>query len=213
MDLLAGELKGVSEPIDWLGQPWHLAYDPVHSRLYIASMHKMWSSMWPVTALWARGGEFEVVNRFPTNRENDLLEKARAGEMPPNVPIHEAYGVVVSPNGKTLFVSHAGLAEKEASTAVWNYQTGELKRLLSTPLQSHYSWSPDGNRMASIWPSHEREKQENGSTMTEILPGGVVEQGYVLLIDVMDRREITRTPVGARCTNVVVAYEEIEQGA
>ena len=38
--------------------------------------------------------------------------------------------------------------------------------------------------------------------------------GYAaaLMIDVMDRREITRTPVGERCTNVVVAYEKIEQG-
>ena len=84
-DLLAGELKGVSDPIDWLGQPWHLDYDPVHSRLYIASMHKKWSrGMWPVTSLRVRGGEFEVLDRFSTNRENNLLEKARAGERLPN---------------------------------------------------------------------------------------------------------------------------------
>jgi len=40
-------------------------------------------------------------------------------------------------------------------------------------------------------------------------PNSVVEQeqGYVVLIDVMERREITRTRVGARCTNAVVAYE------
>jgi len=36
---------------------------------------------------------------------------------------------------------------------------------------------------------------------------GETEQGYVVLIDVMDRREVSRTRVGARCSNAVVAYE------
>jgi len=36
---------------------------------------------------------------------------------------------------------------------------------------------------------------------------GFRREGYVVLIDVMDRREVSRTRVGARCTNAVVAYE------
>lgn len=314
VDLLAGELKGVSDTIDWLGRPRHLAYDPVHSRLYIASMHNRWlRGMWPVTSLRVRGDEFDVLNRFPTNRENDLLRKARAGERPPDMLINEAYQVVVPPAGNELYVSHAGLADREMSAAVWNPETGDIVRLLATPIRSHYSWSPDGNRVAAIWPSGERERIENGKMIVEKLPGGVgivntrtgekegttylednkglhppwgridepfiyldpwgseagalqvydrdtgkiisqldiyqltdmtlgestefavldkgrliavsmekhmehaelhsdaireVDiQGYIVLIDVIDRREITRTRVGAHCTNPVVAYE------
>ena len=313
VDLFAGELKGVSDPIDWLGRPWHLDYDPVHSRLYIASMHKRWSrGMWPVTSLRVRGGEFEVLSRFSTNRENNLLEKARAGERPPDMRIREAYQVVVSPTGNELYVSYSGLSETGALTEAWSANNGEVVRSLATPIRSHYSWSPDGSRVASIWPSSERERIENGSMIVEKLPAGVGivntrtgekegitylegnkglhppwgridepfiylssrevglgklraydrdtgeiisqldlrqltgmtlagspefaaldegrliavsteqrmepaesssdpgqlnTQGYVVLIDLIGRREITRTRVGARCTNTVVAYE------
>ena len=319
VDLLTGELKGVSEPIDWLGQPWHLAYDPVHSRLYIASMHKMWSNMWPVTALWAHGGEFKVVNRFSTIRENNVLVQASAEEAPPTRS-KEAYSVLVSPDGNELYVSYGGLLKRTGMLEeVWNANTGEVLRGLSASIDRKYEWSPDGNHVAVIWPSYEYEVNRDGKVTTKTWPGGVViistrtgdqstlrrfeenkdlhppwgridepyihffpdntslgdlrifdrdsgemisrlqisqltglkvggnpevaaldggrliavstvkstrveppsryymgsvvEQGYVLLIDVMDQREITRTRVGERCTNVVVAYEEIEQGA
>jgi len=322
VDLLAGELSGVSEPIAWLGQPHHLAYDPVHSRLYIASMNKKWSPpMWPVTALRARGGEFEVVNRFPTNRENGLLEKARAGEKPPKrdrlnkhyVRMREAYSVIVSPDGSELYMSYGRLSDTGMLTEVWDADTGEVLRGLPTPIRSHYSWSPDGDRLASIWPSYDpaaerdwdvadvafsggigvistqsgeksplRHLEDNkgmhppwgridepfvylfpgnshlgmvrmydrdtgevlselevrqltglmpdGSPEIAVLEGGRLiavsafertapvelksplsvaeqEQSYVVLIDVLERREITRTQVGSRCTNAVVAYE------
>ena len=33
------------------------------------------------------------------------------------------------------------------------------------------------------------------------------KQGYIVLIDVIDQRVITRTKVGLECTNSVIAYE------
>jgi len=318
VDLLAGELAGVSDPIDWLGDPHHLAYDPVRSRLYVASMNKKWSPpMWPVTALRARGGEFEVAARFPTNRDNNLLEKARAGEAPPSrkrmgEPMREAYRVIVSPDGRELYVSYGGLYDTGMLVEVWDADTGETLRGLPHAIAGRDEWSPDGNYVAEIWPGGDREIDQHGnvivkkrkggvsvsSTQTEerlapkylednkgmhppwgrieepliylfprnmslgevrvfdrdtgrmisqfkvreltgldlswpeiaVLEGGRLiavaavkrteaeesypprslgfrREGYVVLIDVMDRREVSRTRVGARCTNAVVAYE------
>ena len=319
VDLLAGEVKGVSEPIKWLGDPSRLAYDPVHSRLYIASMNKKWSPpRWPVTVLWARGGEFKVVKRFSTIRENNVLVQSSAEEQPP-ADSPEVYKVLVSPDGDELYVSYGGLSDTGALLEVWDANTGEVLRGLPAVIDSNDEWSPDGNHVAVIWPSYEREVNRDGKVTTKTWQGGVVlistrtgeksparrlednknlhppwgridepyihfypynmrsgdlrifdrdsgemisrlrisqltglevggnpavaaleggrliavsavkrmkapesypprslgwrREGYVLLIDVMDRREITRTRVGERCTNVVVAYEEIEQGA
>lgn len=319
VDLLAGELTSVSEPIKWLGQPHHLAYDPIHSRLYIASMNKKWSPpMWPITALRARGGEFEVARRFPTNRENNLLKKALAGEAPPPrrmmaKPMREAYTVIVSPDGSELYVSYGRLSDTGMLLQAWDADTGEILRGMPSFIPRHATWSPDGNHVASIWPSHGRKINEDGEVVAEANKGGVSiintqtggksllrhlesnkgmhppwghieepliylfywnaglgevgvydrdtgevisqlevhrltgldmgdnpdiavleggrliavstakrmtaddslspvsvaeqEQGYVVLIDVLEQREITRTRVGARCTNAVVAYE------
>ena len=317
VDLLAGELTDVSEPLEWVGAPHHLDYDPVRSRLYFASMNKKWSPpMWPVTSLRAGGGEFEVAGRFPTSRENNLLEKARAGEAPPSwrMGMPEAYSVIVSPDGRELYVSYGGLSDTGMLAEVWDADTGEILRGLPSVISSEDPWSPDGNHVAVIWPSYDGEASKRGniadaafrggvevistqtgeksparhlennkgmhppwgriegpliylfpwnmdsgelrvydrdtgevlseleirqltglrlgggrpevaaleggrliavSVVDRVMPdeaplsnnGGETEQGYVVLIDVMERREVTRTRVGERCTNAVVAYE------
>ena len=174
VDLLAGELKEVSDPIDWLGRPSHLAYDPVHSRLYIASMNNRWlRGMWPVTVLSVGGGEFEVLNRFPTNRENELLDKARAGKRPPDMLIQSAYRIFVSPDGNELYVGHGGLHETKMLTEVWNASTGEVLRQLPTSIPRIHEWSPDGHYVAAIWPSREREVNKDGETTIEKRKGGI----------------------------------------
>ena len=320
VDLLAGELTDVSEPLEWVGAPNHLAYDPVRSRLYVASMNKKWSPpMWPVTSLRVGGGEFEVAGRFPTNRDDDLLALARAGEAPPGRKMmaermREAYSVVVSPDGRELYVSYGGLSDTGMLAEVWDADTGETLRALPHPIGRRDEWSPDGDYVAQIRPGGDREfvmdgkvtvrkwkgmvsvfstrtaerfapkyLQENkglhppwgrieepliylfpsnfylqevrvfdrdtgrmisrfkvreltgldqGGETREIavLEGGRLiavsavkrteapesypprslgfkREGYVVLIDVMERREVSRTRVGERCTNAVVAYE------
>jgi len=320
VDLLAGETTSVSEPIEWLGNPHQIAYDPVRSRLYVASMNKNWAPpMWPVTALRVRGGEFEVAARFPTNRDSNLLEKARAGEAP-EAESPGVYRLVVSPDGNELYVGYVGLYEETgANLQAWDADTGEILRLLPPStligIGSHYAWSPNGDYAAEIWPSYDREVMyEEGEVVSEVRENGVhvisirteeifaledneglhppwgrIEEpliyllprnyedgevgvydrdtdevlsklgirqltgltlagtragppaiavleggrliavsavkrteaeasypprslgfrreGYVVLIDVMGRREVSRTRVGARCSNAVVAYE------
>ena len=312
-DLRAGELTSVSEPLEWVGEPYHLAYDPVRSRLYFASTHKKWHPpMWPVTSLRVGGGEFEVAGRFPTSRENNLLERARAGERPPRF-VPEAYRVVVSPDGRELYVSYMGLSDTGAIMQAWDADTGEVLRGLPSFISRGATWSPDGSHVAAIWPSRGREVNKEGEVVAEASKGGVQvistrtgeksplrhlennkgmhppwgrieepliylfywnvdlgavgaydrdtgevlselevhrltglhmagkpsiavleggrliavaavkrteapesypprslgfkREGYVVLIDVMERREVTRTRVGERCTNAVVAYE------
>ncbi len=172
VDLLAGELKGVSDPIARLGNPDHLAFDPVHSRLYIASMSgRSGPNYWPVTVVRVGNGEFEVMNRFTTRSADNSPGGANAGKGR-NGP-YEAYEIVVSPNGNELYVRHGGLVDSDFLTAVWDSETGQILRLLRMPIQSHYSWSPDGNYVATIWPSARRERREGENIFIEKLPGGV----------------------------------------
>jgi len=269
--------------------------------------------MWPVTSLRVGGGEFEVAGRFPTSRENNLLDKARAGEAPPNwrMRMPEAYRVIVSPDGRELYVSYGGLyKDTGAIMQAWDADTGEILRGLRWPIPGVPEWSPDGDYVAHIWPSHDRKVYEDGEAVTKARKGGVSvinmrtnerrlednkglhppwgrieeplvhlfdrvymedgevgvydrdtgealseleirqltgltlagspaiavleggrliavsaveqlppivyhwpnsvvsqERGYVVLVDVMERREVSRTQVGARCSNAVVAYE------
>ena len=176
VDLLAGELTDVSEPLEWVGAPHHLDYDPVRSRLYFASMNKKWSPpMWPVTSLRAGGGEFEVAGRFPTSRENNLLEKARAGEAPPSwrMGMPEAYSVIVSPDGRELYVSYGGLSDTGMLAEVWDADTGEILRGLPSVISSEDPWSPDGNHVAVIWPSYDGKPASAATSPTQPLGAGL----------------------------------------
>ncbi len=182
VDLLAGEVKGVSDPLDWMGKPQHLSFDPVHSRLYIASMRGKAADYWPVTVVRVRDSQFEIVNRF-TTAANDTLPRGagetcrmKSGEpywSPLNTKLNEAYKTVVSPDGNELFVSHGGLADKGKSAAVWDTVTGKVLRLLPYGMRPSQLWSPDGNRVAAIWTAGEREREENGKVIARSWPGGV----------------------------------------
>ena len=109
VDLQAGALHGVSDSIDWLGNAEKLSFDPVRSRLYIASMRGRSNLYWPVTAVQVKGGTFEVVRRFSTALDDTLSRGAgetrtmKSGETdsrPPNTNMNEAYEIVVSRDGK-----------------------------------------------------------------------------------------------------------------
>ncbi len=164
VDLRAGKLKGISDPIGRLGNPAHLAYDPVFSRLYVASMAgRSAGSYWPVTVIRVGNGEFEVTNRFTTTTKSaDNSSRGANAGRGRNGP-YEAYVIVVSPDGNELYVMHGGLARSKFLTAVWNAHTGETLRLLPTGISSENRvWSPDGNYLVQRWPSQEREEEEDG---------------------------------------------------
>ena len=301
--LLDGDLLAVSDSIDLLGKPTHLAYDPNYSRIYISSMRGQSLDYSPLTVLDVGRGEFEVLNRFEINFEASSPRTARESKKSNaranqgslrNTRVRDAYYSFVSPNGKELYVAHAGLADSGYLMAVWEAETGAVLRLLPIGIRSFYSWSPDGNYVAEIWPSAQRQRVKDGNTVVEELPGGVSvldtrtgkeagltylennkgmhppwgridepfihfsrrnpglvrvydrdtgkilsrfdlhaltgleywrdpailkkgrliaatmtnfhKQGYIVLIDVLDGMEITRTKVGEQCTNPVVAY-------
>ena len=194
VDLLAGEVKGVSDPIDWLGNPQHLSFDPVHSRLYIASMRGKAADYWPVTVVRVRDSQFEVVNRF-TTAANDTLPRGagetrrmKSGETywsRQNTKLNEAYETVVSPDGNELFVMHGGLAGTGKLTAVWDSATGKVLRLLPSGIRPSHLWSPNGNRVAAIRPSGERKREENGKVIAQSWPG------RVSVIDVQTGERVT----------------------
>ncbi len=169
VDLLAGNLEAVSAPIDWLGNPAHIAYDPVHSLIYIASMRGSASDYWPVTAVQMGVDKFEVAKRFSTNSGGDSPSKRN--EHPPN-KVYEAYRVIVSPDGNELYVAHGGLATSSFLISVWDGETGEVLRHLSTPIESDYLWSADGYLVAEIWPSGKREISANENGVTKEWKGG-----------------------------------------
>lgn len=297
VDLLLGELRGVSEPIDGLGSPENLAYDPVHSRLYVASLHKKWGrDMWPFTSLHVRNGEFEVLRHFSVLREGDLPKRA-LDLAPAGIRLPEGYQIMVSPDGNELYVAHGGM-QSGIYAEVWDPNTGDMLRELEMAIRPSDVWSPDGHRVAAIWPPRPAKAEDVGRKATaskagvgvgdvrtgkrlsvtyredgrglhppwgriegpliqlhgggrvlaydrdtgDILSdfdvdrltglntlGGVLwiqppllddhrttvlrmydfgaEHTYLVAIDVLGQKEVSRTRLGARCTNPVVAYE------
>lgn len=182
VDLQAGALLGVSDSIDWLGNAEKLSFDPVRSRLYIASMRGRSYRYWPVTAVHVKGGTFEVVRRFSTAPDDALPRGAgetrtmKSGETdsrPPNTNMNEAYEIVVSRDGKELYVSYGGLSDTGNLSAVWDSETGEVLRFLPNSIRRSHHWSPDGKQVAAIWPGGERTRRENGQQLTQRWPGGV----------------------------------------
>ncbi len=189
VDLLAGEMQGISDPIPRLGNPAKIAHDPGHSRLYIASMRGNASAYWPVTVVRAVGSEFEVLNRFSTNSGEGLNEggigHGYEGE-------YEAYNIVVSPDGNELYVAHGGLATSSFLTSVWDADTGVVLRQLPTGISGDYHpWSNDGRQVANRWPSYTWEEEQDGRIATKVRPGGLT------IRDVQTGQQITTYPEDA----------------
>jgi len=89
-------------------------------------------------------------------------------------PMREAYRVVVSPDGRELYVSYGGLyKDTGAIMQVWDADTGEVLRGMPSVISRAATWSPDGSHVAAIWPSHGREVNNDGEVVAEASKGGV----------------------------------------
>ena len=179
VDISTGKLTDVSEPIDSVGSPGHLAYDPIHDRLYISSgrdisVRGFVPDFWPVTVVSVAAKEFRIAARFaPDPALWPRRPSNRTMRRPDSDHVHEVYRIVVSPSGKELFVSHSGLYGTAALTDVWDAMTGKSVRRLAGPIESRYAWSPQGDRYAEIWPSGSRTAVKDGKTTIREWPGGI----------------------------------------
>jgi len=168
VDLIAGGRLGVSEPIDWMGNPTQLAIDRKRSRLYIGSFRGKARDYYPVTVVSVEDDEFEVVEQFTTNLEDVLpRDSSRLNKKP-----HEVYQIAVSPDGNELYVMHGGMSEGMLG-AVWDAGTGNLLRELERPVQQADIWSPDGQYVARVMPSRERKREQDGRITVERIPARV----------------------------------------
>lgn len=161
VDLFMGALLAVSEPINGMGNPDKLAIDPGNQRLYIASMRGMANDYWPVTVVSTSGDSFEIISRFSTASDDG------------NSRMHEAYEIVVSPDGNELFVAHGGLVDSGHGNAVWDSATGDVLRFLPRMIDPYDLWSPDGMHVARFRPAGERTREVDGQEITERWKGAV----------------------------------------
>ena len=167
-DPLSGGVLGVSEPIDWMGNPTQLTIDTKRSRLFVGSFRGKARDYYPMTVVNVQDKEFEVVNRFTTNPEDILPRDSTQWNEKP----FEVYQIAVSPDGDELYVGHGAMSEGTL-TAVWNADTGKVLRELATYVDPGDVWSPDGRYVAGIWPSRERIVETNGVPMIETVHAGV----------------------------------------
>ena len=119
IDVLAGSVLNISEPIEWAGAPELLVFDSNQSRLIIGSWSKPERAggepdryVWPVTVLRVGGGEFRVVNRFAINRENYTSYPANPKKGPPQLPQEVVYRLALSPDGHSLYLGHSELGRR-----------------------------------------------------------------------------------------------------
>ena len=182
IDMLAGELAGTSEPIDWMGSPLKIAYDPNLFRIYAASQRGKTWDYWPVTVLRVGGGEFEVLAHYSTNPEDTqprgsertvLDEDGQTRTTHLNTLPDEVYEFTVSPDGRELYLSHGGLVETEHVTEVWDARTGQVLRRLIQITPDARAWSPDGSLVAGFWAADEQETVEPGLVTIYRNQGGV----------------------------------------
>lgn len=162
IDLVNGGVLAASEPIDWMGNPQHLAMDAKRSRLYIGSFRGKARDYYPMTVVQVQGIEFEVLNRFSTNPEDTLPRDSKRRNSKP----YEVYQVVLSPEGNELYVMHGGMSEGMLRT-VWDAETGEVLRELEMYVRPTDVWSPDGRYVAGIWPNRPEIAGSGGETVTE----------------------------------------------
>lgn len=148
VDLAAGSLKGISGPIMKDERPNHLAFDPVHSRLYVSAEAAIAPYEWPMIAVSTHGGVFEVVNRFAPGSD---YEQQQIGGRVLRFSKHSVNRVLVSPDGNELYVDHRGLL----GTAVWDSSTGDELRVLSNHLDANDFVSPNGKYIYDINPECE----------------------------------------------------------
>ena len=160
IDLINGGVLGVSEPIDWMGNPTQLAIDTKRSRLYVGSFRGKARDYYPMTVVNIQDGEFEVLNRFTTNPADTLPRDSTQWNEKP----FEVYQIAVSPDSNELYVAHGGLSEGMLR-AVWDADTGGVLRELAMSVRSADVWSPDERYVAKIWPVLDRMQEENGRTI------------------------------------------------
>ena len=168
VDLVAGGMLGVSLPIDWLGNPTHLAFDMERSRLYIGSFRGKAYDYYPITVVNVQDGEFEVVGRYTTNPDDVLPRDSTRWNKKP----YEVYQIAVSPDGTELYLAHGGLSEGMLGAA-WDANTGTGLRELERSVRQTDVWSPDGRYFARILPDRDRTREADGKIPVEKIPARV----------------------------------------
>ncbi len=199
VDLQAGRVRGISDPIKWAGHPKFLVFDAVYSRLYIGSeVNESAGPSWPVTALRVGGGKFEIVKRYATNGERDDPNEGNKHQRRPDKPQDQVFHLAVSPDGNELFVSHSGL--NLMLTAVWDAHTGEVLREIRAVIRRNFLWSPDGDYAANFWPSSKVRVRRRGEFITQEAPGGFrvfdVRSGSTVLSEDVERNKGMHPPWG-----------------
>ena len=173
IDVLAGSVLNISEPIEWAGAPELLVFDSNQSRLIIGSWSKPErageepdSYVWPVTVLRVGGGEFRVVNRLAINRENYTAYPANPKKGPPELPQARVYRLALSPDGNSLYLGHSELAARYGAE-VWDSHSGKTIRWIDALLVGDEVWSPDGKFAARLEPSFQFRRRKYGKFTIE----------------------------------------------
>jgi len=165
VDLRRGVVVRQSAPIADMGQPTAIAYVVAESLLFVASARgRGQNDYYPLVAV-RPDVEFQVAGTYTPGGE--ALQTSA-----PNPNRSAIYTVVASPDARTLYL---GLAQSGAPpTTLFDRASGAIVGRSSVPILPENYISPDGTRVAEVWPSGNRTVDEGGQRVLREWPAGVL---------------------------------------
>jgi hypothetical protein len=157
-------LSKVSRKIEGIGNPTSIDIDAEKSVLYIASERGNWQEKYrPIMKLTIDMSGFDVVKKFDfaSNYVDDHFKR-----------IYAVYSIVVSPAGDKLYVLYAH-PDYSGSTAVVDSSTGKIINELNFIIDRGTVFSPNGNEVATSWPSGSKKIKNGKEYKIKKWPGGV----------------------------------------
>ncbi len=186
IDLSNNEVILRSGILSELGRPTSIAIGTKQKRLFIANELGSGQLKYsPIVVFDINTSQVRTMGQF------DLIVDRRFGAFG---GVSAVYEVVVSPDGKRLYLgySHPNYAR---GTTVVNSETGEIVGMLDFIITANSIFSPDGKQVAEIWPGGNKSVENDGRMSLKKWSAGVavydIEQNKMI-----SRKEVEKDKVG-----------------
>ncbi len=160
IDLESSQIIATSEPIEGIGRPTSIDIDRQNGRLYIGSDRgRGQREFTPLLVVDVNEDRFSVLERFTIDPLTDSADDSTVS----TPQVHAVYGLMLSPDGKELYLGYGGPGHK--LTVVLDSFTGAIIREIDLPMfgASVYTFSPDGRKIAEMWPAGSAVIEQDGT--------------------------------------------------
>ncbi len=160
----SGKVVYKSDSIMGLGRPTSIDLDNKGGKLYVASERGRWQSKYsPIVVFSVKTMQVEVIKKI------DLIKEDSSGNFR---DISGVYNIVVSPNTKHLYIGYSH-PEYADGTTVIDSETGKIIKKINVIIDKGSIFSPDGRKVAEIWPGGRKVYIRNKKEYVKDWSGGV----------------------------------------